>query len=209
MPVTKGLSINLWWDALSSPHQVFWFIAIIFSVLFFIQFILLVIGIDSDSDTGFDHAGDSGSIEHEFSALSARSIIAFFTFFGWTGVLAMGNQLSVWIAVALATGVGLTAMFIVAYLMFKFAQLEQSGTLNFYHALDQHGEVYLPIPAHQVGRGKIHLKIDGTVREMDAITDGELLKTGAQVKVIEIMEDNTLKVESLPVELEEEASTFN
>lgn len=206
--MTKGLSINQWWEALSSPHQVFWFIAIIFSVLFFIQFILLLIGFDSDSDMEFDHGGDSGSMEHEFSALSARSIIAFFTFFGWTGVLAMGNQLSVWISVALATAVGLTAMFIVAYLMFKFAQLEQSGTLNFYHALDQHGEVYLPIPAHQSGKGKIHLKIDGTVREMDAITDGELLKTGAQVKVIEIMEDNTLKVESLPAVLEQEAGTF-
>ena len=54
--------------------------AIIFSVLFFIQFILLLIGFDSDSDTDFDHGGDSGSLEHEFSALSARSIIAFFTF---------------------------------------------------------------------------------------------------------------------------------
>ena len=206
--MTKGLSINQWWDALSSPHQVFWFIAIIFSVLFFIQFILLLIGFDSDSDTSFDHGGHLGSMEHEFSALSARSIIAFFTFFGWTGVLAMGNQLSVWISVALATGVGLTAMFIVAYLMYKFAQLEQSGTLNFYHALDQHGEVYLPIPAHQVGKGKIHLKIDGTVREMDAITEGELLKTGAHVKVIEIMDDNTLKVESLPVDSEQEAGTL-
>lgn len=209
MPVTKGFSINQWWDALSSPHQVFWFMAIIFSVLFFIQFILLLIGFDSDSDTDFGHGGDSGSLEHEFSALSARSIIAFFTFFGWTGVLAMSNQLSVWISVALATGVGLTAMFIVAYLMFKFAQLEQSGTLNFYHALDQHGEVYLPIPAHQVGKGKIHLKIDGTVREMDAMTDGEMLRTGAHVKVVEIMEDNTLKVESLPVELEAEANSFS
>lgn len=49
----------------------------------------------------------------------------------------MGNQLSVWIAVLLSTLVGLAAMFIVAYLMFKFAQLEQSGTLNLYHALDQ------------------------------------------------------------------------
>jgi membrane protein implicated in regulation of membrane protease activity len=209
VPVTKGLSINQWWDALSSPHQVFWFMAIIFSVLFFIQFLLLLIGFDSDSDTSFDHGGDLGSMEHEFSALSARSIIAFFTFFGWTGVLAMGNQLSVWISVALATGVGLTAMFIVAYLIYKFAQLEQSGTLNFYHALDQLGEVYLPIPPHQGGKGKIHLKIDGTVREMDAITEGELLKTGAHVKVIEIMEDNTLKVESLPVELDQEAGTYS
>jgi len=195
--VIKGISINQWWDALSSAHQVFWFIAIVFSVLFFIQFILLVIGIDSDSADGLDTESDINSLEHEFSALSGRSIIAFFTFFGWTGVLIMGNQLGVWIAVALASVAGLMAMFIVAYLMFKFAQLEQSGTLNFYHALDQPGEVYLPIPANQDGKGKIHLLIDGRSREMDAVTDGDALKTGTAVKVTGILEDNTLKVEPM------------
>ena len=89
-------------------------------------------------------------------------------------------------------------MFIVAYLMYKFAQLEQSGTLNLYHALDQPGEVYLSIPAHRNGQGKVHLMIDGAVREMDAITDGELLKTGEAVRVVEILDNNTLKVETMP-----------
>jgi len=197
------ISVNQWWDALSSAHQVFWFIAIIFSVLFFIQFILLLIGFDSDSGDGFDADGDTGSFEHEFSALSIRSIIAFFTFFGWTGVLAMGNQLSVWLAVILASVAGLSAMFIVAYLIYKFAQLEQSGTLNLYHALDQPGQVYLTIPAHRDGKGKIHLMIDGKVREMDAVTDGDILKTGLPVKVVEILEDNILKVELARDELEQ------
>ena len=40
------------------------------------------------------------------------------------------------------------------------------------------------------------------------MTDGEMLRTGAHVKVVEIMEDNTLKVVSLPVELEAEANSF-
>jgi hypothetical protein len=194
-------TINEWWEALAAAHQVFWFIAIIFSVLFFIQFILLLIGLDSDS-SDFDHAGDSGSFEHEFSALSVRSIIAFFTFFGWTGVLAMNNDLGIWISVILSSATGLVAMFIVAYLMFKFSQLEQSGTLNLYHALDQQGEVYLTIPGHNNGQGKVNLMIDGRIREMDAVTDGEILKTGVAVKVIEILNDNVLKVEAL-AELEE------
>lgn len=190
-------SINEWWETLAAAHQVFWFIAIIFSVLFLIQFILLIIGLDSDS-SDFDHAGDVGSFEHEFSALSVRSIIAFFTFFGWTGVLAMNNELGIWISVILSSATGLMAMFIVAFLMFKFSQLEQSGTLNLYNAIDQQGEVYLTIPGQHNGRGKVNLLIDGRLREMDAVTDGDVLKTGATVKVIEILDDNVLKVVALP-----------
>ena len=190
------ISISQWWDALSSPHQVFWFIAIVFSVLFFIQFILSLIGMESHN-ADFSGHPDIG-VDHEFSALSMRSIIAFFTFFGWTGVVVLNQHLSVWVAVTLASLAGLAAMFIVAYLMYKFAQLEQSGTLNLYHALDQEGEVYIPIPGRGNGQGKIQLKVDGRVRELDAITDGEALKTGDLIRVVEILDDNILKVEELP-----------
>lgn len=190
-------SINEWWDQLTAAHQVFWFIAIVFSVLFFIQFVLVLIGADTaDGELELDNEGTS--FEHEFSALSVRSIIAFFTFFGWTGVLALNNQLSIWVAIALASVAGLAAMFIVAYLMYKFAQLEQSGTLNLYHALDQEGEVYLPIPESNSGRGKVHLKVDGRIRELEAITQGSALQTGDPIKVVEILEDNVLRVELQP-----------
>ena len=190
------ISISQWWDTLSSPHQVFWFIAIVFSVLFFIQFVLSLIGMESQN-VDLDGHADFGNVDHEFSALSIRSIIAFFTFFGWTGVLVLNQHLSVWVAVTLSSLSGLAAMFIVAYLMYKFSQLEQSGTLNLYHALDQEGEVYIPIPGAGKGQGKIQLKVDGRVRELDAITDGGPLKTGELIKVVEIMDDNVLKVEEL------------
>ena len=190
------ININQWWDALSSPHQVFWFIAIIFSVLFFIQFILALIGLESQHMEVNAHT--DVSLEHEFSALSLRSIIAFFTFFGWTGVVVLNKGLSIWVAITLASLAGLAAMFIVAYLMYKFSQLEQSGTLNLYHALDQEGEVYIPIPGGRKGHGKIQLTVDGRIRELDAITDGASLKTGDMIKVIEILDDNVMKVEPLP-----------
>ena len=201
------ISISQWWDALSSPHQVFWFIAIVFSVLFFIQFVLSLIGMESHN-ADFSGHSDIG-VDHEFSALSMRSIIAFFTFFGWTGVVVLNQHLSVWVAVTLASLAGLAAMFIVAYLMYKFAQLEQSGTLNLYHALDQEGEVYIPIPGRGNGQGKIQLKVDGRVRELDAITDGESLKTGDLIRVVEILDDNVLKVEELPPHKENNTLLFS
>lgn len=200
------MNINQWWETLTSAHQVFWFIAIIFSVLFLIQFIFLIIGFDSDS-ADFDQSGEVGSFEHEFSALSVRSIIAFFTFFGWTGVLALNNELNVWLAVLLASVSGMSAMFIVAYMIFKFAQLEQSGTLNLYNALDKPGEVYLTIPAQEKGTGKVHLLVEGRIREIDAVTSGDTLKTGDHVKVIDILDGNILKVESM--QLPEELRTIN
>lgn len=195
-----NFSIQQWWDSLTSAHQVFWFIAVVFSVLFLIQFIFQIIGGDADADVDGDF--DADGFDHEFSALSLRSIIAFFTFFGWTGVLALHNGLNIWIAVILSVITGLGAMMIVAYMIYKFAQLEQSGTLNLYHALDQSGEVYLPIPEHEKGVGKIHLLVDGTIREMDAVTSGEGLKTGMAVRVVGILDGNILKVEALrhPVE---------
>jgi len=36
------------------------------------------------------------------------------------------------------------------------------------------------------------------MRELDAITDGAPLKTGDMIRVVEIMDDNVLKVEELP-----------
>ncbi|HJW28759.1 MAG TPA: hypothetical protein VJ508_05850, partial [Saprospiraceae bacterium] len=151
--VIDFVSFSQWWQMMSAAQQVFWFIAIVASVLFCIQIILSIIGYEAHS-TDFDTHGDiSGSIsvEHEFSALSIRSIIAFFMFFGWTGILVLHNQLGVLVAVTFASLAGMAAMFIVAYLMYKFAQLEQSGSLNLYHAIDQEGEVYLSIPAKNSG----------------------------------------------------------
>src|SRR5687768_4924378 len=120
--VLQMSNINQWWETLSSAHQVFWFIAVIFSVLFFIQFVLLIIGFDSHTGD-FSSTDEGATFEQEFSALSVRSIIAFFTFFGWTGVLALNNNLPIWLAVVLAAISGLTAMFIVAYMIYKFSQL--------------------------------------------------------------------------------------
>jgi hypothetical protein len=51
--------------------------------------------------------------------------------------------------------------------------------------------------------------VDGRVRELDAITDGVSLKTGDLIRVIEILDDNVLKVEPLPPQKENNMLLFN
>jgi hypothetical protein len=89
-------------------------------------------------------------------------------------------------------------MLIVAYMIYKFAQLEQSGTLNLFNALDKPGEVYLTIPGDGKGTGRVTILVDGKIRELDAVTQGDALKTGTQIRVVEILDGNVLKVESIP-----------
>jgi membrane protein implicated in regulation of membrane protease activity len=192
-----------WWELLTGAEKAFWGIALVSSVLFLIQFILNLIGLDSDTDVDLDVSGDVDldpgfSLDADFSLLSIRSIIAFFTFFGWAGVMTLNKGGSTWVAITFAALAGFAAMFVVAYMMFKFSQLDSSGTLNILHTIDNTGEVYLRIPEKATGTGLIHVKVDGTLREFQATTHGKALPTGAKIKVLDVLENNILLVETAP-----------
>ncbi len=188
---------NGWWEGLTGAGQAFWGISIVFSVLFVIQFVLSLIGVDFDLDMDGDVDTDFG-MDADFSLFSIRSIIAFFTFFGWTGVLMLDAGFGVWAAMITATISGFLAMAIVGYMMYKFTQFDESGTFNPNSAINHTGEVYLFIPAAKSGYGKIHLKLKGALKEMDAVTDEGLeIPTGTKVKVVEVLDDNLLLVEKI------------
>jgi membrane protein implicated in regulation of membrane protease activity len=192
-------SMSSWWSALSGPEQVFWGISIVFSILFLIQFVFSLIGLDFDSETDTDFHADvvdhDFSLDTDFTLLSVRSIIAFFTFFGWTGVLCLNSGAGVWTALGFSSLSGLAAMFLVAYLVYLFSRLTQEGNIDVRRALYETGEVYLTIPANKNGAGKIHIQIEGSYREVDAVTDGDALPTGSKVKVVEVIDDTLLLVE--------------
>ena len=57
--------------------------------------------------------------------------------------------------------------------------------------------VYIPIQGNMEGKGKVQVSIQNSVREYDAITKGEALKTGTIVKIKEVVEGNILCVEKL------------
>ena len=190
------------WSTLNGTQQMFWGISIIFSVLFVIQFVLSLIGLDFESDTDIDVSADTDtggdySLDASFTLFSVRSIIAFFTFFGWTGILALNAGFGTMMAVILASLSGFAAMAMVGYMMYLFSKLGESGNIDVNEAMFQTGEVYLTIPEGKRGQGKVHINIQGVMKEMDAITEGKTIATGSNIRVVEVIDDKILVVESI------------
>jgi membrane protein implicated in regulation of membrane protease activity len=192
------LSINNWWFHLSGAEQVFWAIAVIFTILFTIQFVISLIGLDFDSDVDVDGAhvdmhGDY-DIDPSFTLFSVRSIIAFFTFFGWVGVIALSNDVALAMSVILATVSGLIAMFFVAIILYQLVKLSEVGTVHIDEALGKYAEVYIPIPEKRKGKGRVTVEFENKLMELNAETDGPALATGTIVYVFKVFENNTLLV---------------
>lgn len=182
-----------WWTSLDSMMKLFWGITIISSTIFVIQTILIFIGMDTDFDADFsmDAADDPG-----MGLLTFRNFVNFFVGFGWSAVL-LGDKissLSVLIFVSIIVGVALVYLVMMVYKW--LSKMQESGNIDVYkQAADCRGKVYLTIPAHRSGSGKVQITINDAIREYNALTDGPELKTGAQIRVVEAINASTLLVE--------------
>lgn len=189
-------TISEWWATLSNWQQLYWGISLFFSVLFVIQYIGTFFGagdgLDSDTESPGDH---DATIDPGFTWLSVRSVIAFFTFFGWSGVFLLAKGTSLFGTLMGSFLSGMLAMSLVGYLLYVFARQTQSGNYYVEQALYQQGEVYLTIPGSKSGTGKIHVRIGKALREVDAITEGKTLPNGAHIRVTGILDDHVVLVE--------------
>ena len=118
--------------------------------------------------------------------------------FGWSAILLQERIQSVpWlIIVSVLVGVALVAL--VMYLFKWLRGMQQSGNINLFKAaVGCNGSVYLTIPGQRAGEGKVQLSINNSVREYSAVTDGDTLRTGAQIRVVEVLSPDTVLVEPL------------
>ncbi len=191
--------MKTFFDEMSSIEQTFWIIALISSTIFIIIFILTFIGGDVDSDMeadGTDFEADDGGVGFQF--FTFKNVVAFFTIFGWTGITCLNSDLSVPTTIVISTIAGLLMMVVISFLFYWVYKLAESGTLKINNAVGKIGEVYLPIGANRSKMGKVQIKVQGNLRELEALTDNsEDLKTGTVVKVIEIISAELLLVEKL------------
>jgi hypothetical protein len=193
------LSINNWWFHLSGAEQVFWAIAVVFTILFTIQFVISLIGLDFDSDVDVGDAGHvdmhgSYDVDPSFTLFSVRSVIAFFTFFGWAGVISLSNEMTLSMSLILSTVSGLIAMFFVAVILYQLIKLSEEGTIYIDEALGKYAEVYIPVPGNKKGKGKVTVEFEHKTMELDAITEGPDLKTGTIVYISKVFENNVLLI---------------
>ena len=185
--------IDNWWEALNFELQVFYGIAIISLVALVFQLILtLVFGMDDvDGVDLVDH--DSG-----MGIFSVRGLTAFFTGFGWTGVIATEQGLGLPVTILLSLVVGGSLMIAIYVMMRSFMRLQSSGTLDYGNATGQMGTVYLTIPPLHGAGGQIETMIQGRLVTAEALQKGSApIQPGTKVKVVERIGSSTLIVEPL------------
>ena len=184
-------------EGMTGMEQAYWIIALIGSAVFLIIFIVTFIGGgDVDMDTDIDLEGHDGGAGFQF--FTFKNLVAFFTIFGWTGVICLDNGLAQWPTIGISFVAGLIMMALTSLLFFQMAKLAESGTLRIESAIGQIGEVYLPIGANRTKIGKIQIKVQGSLRELEAITDeDEDLPTMTIVQVKEVVSTEILLVEKL------------
>ena len=186
-------------DGMSTFEQTYWIIALIGSVIFIVILIMTFLGGDMDSDMemdGTEFEADDGGVGFQFFTL--KNLVAFFTIFGWTGVVCTDYNLSNGLTLVIAIIAGLLMMVVTSSLFYFMHRLAESGTLQMKNALGVIGDVYLPIGANRKNIGKVQIKVQGSLRELEAITDeDEDLKTSTLVEVTQIVSAELLLVKKI------------
>ena len=181
-----------WFTNLPSFLKTYWIITGASTLMFLFVLISTIIGADTDDigdiDTEVD--ADTGA---GFQFFTFKNLVAFFTIFGWSGIASIdaGNSNAITIIISLVCG--LAMMFVMAALFYYISKLTSSGTLKMQNALNSIGEVYLTVGANRSKIGKVQIKVQGSLRELDALTDfDEDLKQGKVIKVIEVTNNGIL-----------------
>ncbi|KYG73893.1 MULTISPECIES: hypothetical protein [Roseivirga] len=187
-------NLSEWWNSLDTIRQIYWGIAIPFSLIFLIQMVLTFIGgeMEIDGDADFDVESDSGV---GFQFFTLKNFIGFFTIFSWSGIAALDSDYSTATTLIISTISGLIMMTLMASLFYFFSKLTDSGTMDINNAKGAIAEVYMRIHGNRSNIGKVLVKVQGSLRELEAITDDEEdLPTGSVVNVKDVINDNILLV---------------
>ena len=196
--------IATWWADLSPVMKLLWGVTLTATLIFVIQTVMTFLGADADStdfdmdvDTSMD-GSDLSNIDSGANLYSFRNFVNFFLGFGWTAIILQPSVKSTAVLVIISVLVGVALVALVMYMFKWLYSMQQSGNINVYKAaVGCQGKCYLRIPGERAGEGKVQITIQGAVREYNAVTDGDEIKTGTSVKVVEAIDGNTLLVEEL------------
>ena len=184
-----------WFSELTSFQKIYWVITGISTVIFIFVLLTTFIGADTD-DIGDVDAEMDADIGAGFQFFTFKNLVAFFTIFGWSGIASLGAGNSKTITILISITCGLIMMTIMAAMFFYISKLVSSGTLKMENALNAIGEVYLTVGAKRSSIGKVQIKVQGSLRELEALTDHDQdLTQGNVIKVLEVTSNGILIIE--------------
>lgn len=217
------MNIIGWWNSLGLAAQIFYCIALPSTLLLLIQTVLLFLGIGDDSDGPGDLITDNmpddmiaddlpdvddgifdNDIilqEHDVTGLDGlriftiKGIIAFLVVFGWVGVVMESAGIALWITLLVSIACGFAMMVLLAILFRAVWNLRNDGNTDNRNAIGIAGKVHLTIPPSRTGEGKVHVMLQGSYVERDAVTDdSDPIRTGSEIVVTGVSGQTTLVV---------------
>ena len=186
--------LNNWWENLNFELQIFYAIAVIALIALFFQVIMSVV-------FGMEHGADVANVGDHDSGMgifTVRGVTAFFTGFGWTGVVCTNQGLGLPVTLAIAFVVGSGLMIAIFLMMRAFMRLQSNGNIDYGNAVGQLGTVYVTIPPVQRSGGQVETMIQGRLVTVEALQKGsQPLQPGTKVNVVARIGSSTLIVEPL------------
>ena len=196
-----------WWDGLTAVQRIFAFMAVPATVILMLQNLLLMFGaggghdadgeidFDSDSETDYDLDGDSGGHDSGLRIFTVRAFVAFFTVFGWCGIVLTSSGVNTGLSVLISACGGFLMMVVIAYIFKLTNKLQSEGNIDAANAVGKSGTVYLTIPKERSGRGKVMVTVQERLTEMEAVTDcDKSIKTGSEITVVSVSNQGILCV---------------
>lgn len=174
----------------------FWIVAIPVTIIFLIQMVLTFMGSDTGDGTSADFDGDFDGSDAPFQLFSFRNLMNFLLGFSWTGISFYRIITNEALLILLSVAVGVLFVYLFFLIIRTLMRLSEDNTFKLSETIGKTAEVYVPIPAHKVGFGKVTLSVRGAIHELEAMTNGERIPSNTMVKIVSV-EDAVLFVERL------------
>ena len=186
--------MSFWEQFLQAPmYYIYWGIAILASLVFTIQTIMLFVGFDTDVDFG---GGDVAFDVDGLALVSVKTVSCFLLGFGWSGVILAPFFENGWIVALISLGVGALFMLGAWFLLKQVLTLSQDNTFHADKIVGYTADVYLRIPADADKSGKVMVSYEGSLHELQAFNASkEDIPTGAKVRIVEAIDDATVRVQ--------------
>jgi len=156
------------------------------------------------ADHGASHELHDGHDTHHGEGLhlfSVRALSAGLAFFGFGGLVGLRfGGVGALVAFPMAVVLGIAALVGVSWATRAMLRLEDDGTLDIQNAVGTSGDVYLSIPAHRAGAGKVHLTVQNRLVELQAVTSHHAaIPTGSRILIVDVVGPDTVDVVPDPI----------
>lgn len=165
----------------ASDERVMFIIAVICSVIFLIQLVMMLIGFGADEleleldDDFIDFFG--------LKLLSFKSIVSALGVFSWTYLATQSFNPTLRVVVSILAGI--VTLFLVAFIMKKMSEMDTDGNISIESSVGKEATVYITIPKNREGIGKVNIVLSERLVELEAMTeDDEDIKTNSKVIVV-------------------------